>query len=397
MLFTIKRSKSERFFQLRFQGFRPRGRNKIEQYIYILREYFKALLLYFKRKIRQFVRFATFLVLYVSRLARALKAFTVRKLIWSRGRLGKPVINFVVMAAAFIIFLLGEVFNSSKFVNSQEISPDYLASVTDIIPPKNTALTSVPESRRTEPIAYVVEGGDTLYGIGEKFKVSIDAIKYVNSLTDNSVLRPGQEITIPPVSGLIHKVQKGETLQSIAKKYDVPSQAIADFNYILDTSSIALGTELVVPGAKIPEPVYIPPVIPAVIAPPSADPNASSGWCMWPTSVNIITQYFSWYHNGVDIATPWSMTPPLYACGSGTVVRAGWDPWGLGLHVRISHPGGYETTYGHMKEIYVSYGDEVDKGQTIGLMGNTGRSTGPHVHFIIKYNGAPQDPMKYIR
>ncbi len=397
MLFTIKRPKSERFFQLSFNGFTPKGRNKIEQSLQIYKEFLGALILYLKRKSRSTGNLIIRLISLTAKIFQGVKAYTIRKLIWSRGKLGKPIATLVVMGAAFIVFMLGEVFNSSKLVNSQEISADYLSNVSDIIPPKNTALTSIPDSRRTEPIAYVVEGGDTLYGIGEKFKVSLDAIKYVNNLTDDSVLKPGQEIIIPPMIGLIHKVASGDTLQSIAKKYDVPSQAIADFNYLLDTTKIAVGTELVIPGAKVPQPVYVPPSIPATIIPPSADPGATKGWCMWPTSVNIVTQYFSWYHNGVDIATPWGASmPPLYACGSGTVVRAGWDPWGLGLHVRIVHPGGYETTYGHMSKIYVSYGEEVDKGETIGLMGNTGRSTGPHVHFTVKYNGVAQNPMNYI-
>jgi murein DD-endopeptidase MepM/ murein hydrolase activator NlpD len=178
----------------------------------------------------------------------------------------------------------------------------------------------------------------------------------------------------------------------------VPSQAIADFNYLIDTSKLAVGTELVIPGAKIPQPVVVPSqVLPTALANgPSVDKSASKGWCMWPTSVRIITQYFSWYHNGVDIATPWGSMPPLFACAGGTVTRAGWDPWGLGLHVRINHGNGYETVYGHMSRLDVSYGEEVSKGDVIGLMGSTGHSTGPHVHFIINYKGTPQNPLNYI-
>ncbi len=396
MLFTLKRPKSERFFQLTFQGFRPYGRNKIEKIVNVQKDYFRAFYKYFRQKIKRFFKFVPRVFLEVSKRISAVKSYIIRKLIWSRGRLGRPLATFVVMSAAFAVFMLGEVFNSFKFVNSQEISSDYLSNVSDIIPPKNIALTSIPEGRRTDPIAYVVEGGDTLYGIGEKFKVSVDAVKYVNNLTDSSVLKPGQQLTIPPVSGLIHKVESGDSLQTIAKKYDVPAQAIADFNYILDTSKLAVGTELVVPGAKVPQPVYVPPAIPSMIIPASAAPTGG-GWCMWPTSTRIITQYYSWYHNGMDIATPWGSMPPLYACGSGTVTRAGWDPWGLGLHVRITHGGGFETVYGHMSKLYVSYGDSVDKGETIGLMGSTGRSTGPHVHFTIYYNGVAQNPLNYIK
>ncbi|OGC77049.1 hypothetical protein A2619_01465 [candidate division WWE3 bacterium RIFOXYD1_FULL_39_9] len=87
--------------------------------------------------------------------------------------------------------------------------------------------------------------------------------------------------------------------------------------------------------------------------------------------------------------------PPIFACTGGKVVRAGWDPYGLGLHVRIDHGNGYSSIYGHMSRIDVGYGQNVGRGQVIGLMGNTGRSTGPHVHFILNFNGVAQNPLNY--
>ena len=399
MLFTIKRPRSERSFQLSFKGFRPGGRNKIEYAVNVISAFISFTYKYFLKRVLFVVVLAGRAFPFANRLIIDFKGFIVRKLIWSRGRLGRPLATFVVMSVAFMVFVIGEVLNSSKFVNSQEINADYLSNISDIIPEKNIALTTIPEDRkRNESFAYVIEGGDTLSGIGNKFKISVDALRYVNNLSDTSYLKVGQTITIPPVAGLIHKVEKGDTLQSIAGKYEVPAQAVADFNYILDTSKLAVGTELVIPGAKVPAPVIIP-VIPAQIAVgPVVDPGANKDWCQWPTTVRIITQYFSWYHNGLDIATPiGGGMPPLYACAGGTVARAGWDPWGLGLHVRITHPNGYETIYGHMSRIDVKYRQSVGKGATIGLMGSTGRSTGPHVHFIVKYKGVPQNPLDYIR
>jgi murein DD-endopeptidase MepM/ murein hydrolase activator NlpD len=82
---------------------------------------------------------------------------------------------------------------------------------------------------------------------------------------------------------------------------------------------------------------------------------------------------------------------------SGVVIRAGWDPWGLGLHVRIDHGNGYITIYGHMSRLDVSYGQEVDRGQIIGIMGSTGNSTGPHVHFMVEYNGVAQNPLNFTQ
>jgi murein DD-endopeptidase MepM/ murein hydrolase activator NlpD len=347
-------------------------------------------------KVKKTVLLVGRLIYLVVTSVRNLKSYFVAKLIWSRGRLGRPVANFLVMTLALSIFFMGEILSGSKLVVSKELDEDYLKTSTDIIPERNTALTTLPENRqRTEYLVYKIEPGDSLYSIGNKFKVSIDALKYVNNLYDGSVLRVGEELAIPPASGLIHKVASGETLASIALKYSVPAQAIADFNYLLEPNKLALGTELVIPDAKIPVPVLANlPVIPSTINAGVNDGNAKKGWCQWPTGATIITQNFSWYHNGLDIASP--ALPPIYACAGGVVVRAGWDPWGLGLHVVVDHGNGYETVYGHMSRLDVSYGDKVRKGEAMGVMGSTGRSTGPHIHFMIKYQGSPQDPLKYI-
>ena len=398
MLFSIiKRPRSRRVFGLNLEGFRERGRGKIFKLAVSISGFVKAVFRYAIRKIR-FAGVSTLLsAKFTNSFAIAIKAALVRRLIWSRGRLGRGTVSVIVMGVAFMVFMFGSVFSSSRLVVSQEINPDYLSNVTDIIPQRNIATTTIPESRkRTEAYTYTVAAGDTISDIGERFKVSMDAIKYVNGLTDNSVLKVGQEIVIPPVSGLIHAVEDGDTLASIAEKYDVAAQAIADFNYILDTSSLAVGTELVIPGAKIPAPIIVP-VIPSQFGTSTVDYSPSFGWCIWPTTVRIITQYFSWYHNGLDIATPWSIAPPIFACSGGTIIRAGWDPWGLGLHVEIDHGNGYKTVYGHMGRIDVGYGQYVSQGETIGLMGSTGRSTGPHVHFTVKYNDVPQDPFSYVQ
>lgn len=391
MLFTIGRPLSKRFVEIRASNVVPFAKTFFQ--------FLKWLFVYFALKLKKTSIFFGKTLLLLVKKVRDLKGYFVAKLIWSRGRLGRPVANFVVMFLALSVFFFGEILSGSKFVVSKEVDEDYLKTVVDIIPEKNIALTTVPESRqRTQYLAYKIESGDSLYNIGSRFKVSVDALKYVNNLYDESVLKVGQDIVIPPASGLIHKVQAGDTLASIAKKYSVPTQAIADFNYLLEPNKLALGTELVIPDAKIPQPVVVDlPIIPSTIAQNIKDANASKGWCMWPTNASTLTQYFSWYHNGLDIATPWGRAmPPIYACAAGVVTRAGWDPFGLGLHIVVNHGNGYETVYGHMSRLDASYGDKVKKGEVIGVMGSTGRSTGPHVHFMIKYRGSPQDPLKYI-
>lgn len=398
MLFSLKQPKSERFFQLSFKGFRPGGNNRIQRYAILFFGFLKSLFLYLFKKVAYILKFFGKTFSWAGISAKVLKAYAVSKLIWSRGRLGRSVSTVVVMSCAFGLFLVGKVFNSSQYVTAKELDSDYIENVVDIIPQRNIAITQIPEDRqRTEPIKYAVEQGDTLTTIGSKFKVSVDYLKYVNNFSDFIKLKPGQEITIPPVAGLSHKIGRGETLNTISRKYDVSPQVIADFNYILDTNNLVEGTELIIPGAKVPNQPVVLPLSPVVLAPSAVtDPNASKGYCVWPTTVNIIFTYFSWLHNGIDIATPHGISlPPIFSCAGGTVTRAGWDPFGLGLHIRVDHGDGYETVYGHLSRLDVSYGDSVSRGQQIGIMGSTGRSTGPHVHFTVLYKGSAQNPFNY--
>ena len=400
MAFTIKRPSSRRFFQLSFEGFRPSGRNKIEQFFSLWKEFFQSFGAYLLKKFYLLVVLITKIFSFIFKLPSELKEFLTKKMIWSRGKLGRTIATWFVMGFSFLVFTVGEIFSSSPLVVNKPVSADYLKSTSDIIPKKEVALTSLSEERkRDQPFAYTIQQGDTLYSIGNQFKVSIDAIKYTNGLSDSSVLSVGKEITIPPASGLIHKVESGDTLNSIANEYNVPSQAIADFNYILDTGKLTVGTELVIPGGKIPVvvPVF---VYAAPVASQGNSGNASSskGFCVWPSTVWTITQYYSWYHNGVDIAAGrQSAMPPILACDSGTVTRSGWDPFGLGLHVIIDHGDGYQTVYGHMSRLDVSYGEKVSRGEQIGVMGSTGNSTGPHTHFMVKYNGVSQNPLDYTQ
>lgn len=398
MAFTIKRPSSKRFFQLSFEGFRPSGRNKIEQFVSLWSDFFRSLTSYIFKKLWSLVILIIRLIAFLVTLPSEFKDFLTKKLIWSRGKLGRPIATWFVMTFSLLVFMFGEIFSSSPLVVNKPVSADYLKNTTDIIPKKEMAITTLPSERRTKSIIYNIQPGDTLYTIGNQFKVSIDALMYINGLSDSSILKVGQEITIPPISGLIHKVESGDTLESIAIKFDVPSQSIADFNYILDTSRLAVGTELVIPGGKIPE-VPLPVIyVPSPSYGQEGKVKSNKNFCVWPTTVRIITQYYAWYHNGVDIASPSnSGMPPLIACSDGTVVRAGWDPFGLGLHIRIDHGNGFESVYGHMSRIDVSYGDSVDRGDQLGLMGSTGRSTGAHVHFMVKYNGVSLDPLNYTQ
>lgn len=395
MFFTIKKPQSQRSFK----GFGFDTNSSLIVFIKALGEFIKVLLVYLVKRFQLLLNLIFGLVKYLGDLPKLAKRELVRKLIWSRGRLGRPIATAIILTTSLLVFFVGEFLSGFALVVKSEANTDYLTSSVDMIAKKEITTTEIPDIRkRVESSDYFVQEGDSLYGIGNKFKVSTDALKYVNNLTDDSVLRVGQKIVVPPVSGLIHTVKSGETLSSIASIYQVPSQAIADFNYLLD-NKLAIGVELVIPGAKVPQPVAPPVYIAPAISGAGSFGNKASpskNYCVWPTTVHIVTQNYTWYHNGLDIATPWSGgMPPIFSCTGGTVIRAGWDPWGLGLHVRIDHGNGYTSIYGHMSRLDVRYGQKVSRGQQIGLMGNTGRSSGPHVHFMVEFNGAPQNPFSY--
>lgn len=250
--------------------------------------------------------------------------------------------------------------------------------------------TQFSDKPRDQMITYPVQQGDTLSKIAEKFGVSIDTIKWSNDLKRDSLI-VGQELKIPPVSGIVHKVREGETIQTIAKRYKTDAQKIVNFPFNdfadLDTFALNIGQTLVVPDGVMPEAPAIARPIPPVFA-------GGTGQLLWPAG-GIITQYPVWYHNAVDIANP--AAPGIAAADSGAVVLTEYLRYGYGFHIIVDHGDGLSTLYAHMSEIYVKSGDRVARGQIIGKMGSTGRSSGMHLHFEVRKNGAVVNPLPFLR
>ena len=129
-------------------------------------------------------------------------------------------------------------------------------------------------------------------------------------------------------------------------------------------------------------------------APPPPQPaGGPTGRMVWPATGSITT-YFSGYHNGLDIAN--GTGTPIVAADGGIVTWAGWRNDGLGIAVFIDHGGGLQTWYGHFSRVVVSPGQVVRKGQVLGGMGSTGRSTGPHLHFMVVQNSGYRNPLNYL-
>ncbi len=257
--------------------------------------------------------------------------------------------------------------------------------------------------KRKEVVEYKVKSGDTVSTIAAQFGVSVNTILWENDLSSYSLIRPGDTLAILPVSGIRHEVESGESLSYIARQYDIDTNKIAKANNLGDVSRLSIGEELIIPGGEkittsrssnqsSQSSSYS--AISAVKKIVKPKTKTTSNKMFWPTEGHKITQYYSWRHHGLDIAN--KTGTPLYCSDAGTVESVGWSR-GYGNNIIVNHGGGKKTRYAHLSRFYVSRGQRVDKGQSIGEMGNTGWSTGPHLHFEVIINGVRYNPLNYIK
>lgn len=250
---------------------------------------------------------------------------------------------------------------------------------------------------RKEIVKYVVQAGDSIPAIAQRFQISAETIYTENKLTSRSIIRPGEVLTILPVSGVSYKIKKGDTLAKIAATYKAEAQKIADFN-ALGEGGLPVGETIIIPDGRVPvvsapRPVASQPSQTATSR-PSSIRGAGEGM-LWPTTGRRISQYFGWRHTGIDVALP--LGTPIYASDDGVVETSGWNRGGYGYQIVINHGNGIKTRYAHNSKLYVGVGERVRKGDTIALMGSTGRSTGSHLHFEVIVNGVRVNPFLYVK
>jgi len=250
--------------------------------------------------------------------------------------------------------------------------------------------TTILERARQEPVTYNVQSGDSLYGIAQKFGISGDTLVWANQQEDSpDVLRIGQELIVPPVSGVYLTVKKGDTLQNIAARYQVKPEAITGYpgNHLKPPFTLTAGDKLMLPGGQKP---YVARVVHAYAGPIPKDATQGSGIFGWPTS-GMLTQKYWGGHPAIDIGG--AIGVPVYAADSGYVALVGWSNVGYGNMLLIDHGNGFQTLYAHLQRSLVREGQSVVKGQKIALMGCTGRCTGPHLHFEIRKVGVQRNPI----
>jgi murein DD-endopeptidase MepM/ murein hydrolase activator NlpD len=349
-----------------------------------LLSFFVSLFTYFKNKILRSFRWVE-----------GLKSSLAAVLYQQRGRWARP---FVHSGMAFLIIggiTLGPVLIAENLNNPwREESPS--STVLTVAMAETDTATLISQKPRSEVAEYKVESGDTVSTIAEKFGVSVDTIIWENNLKSVKDIKTGQILRVLPVSGVLYKVKPGETIYSIAKKLQVDPQVVVDWPYNSfandETFALDVGQTLIVPDGIKPKET---PIAPKRIFATIPGAGLGTGQFVWPTNGSI-TQYFSWYHPAIDIAN--HAAPDVLAADGGTVIVAGWPtPWAYGNHLIVDHGNGQQTLYAHLSQIYVSLGQKVARGQTIGKMGSTGRSTGTHLHFEIRINGSAQNPLSFLK
>ena len=326
-----------------------------------------------------------------------IKDVIVALLIVKRGKYSSSFLNTSFFLLLITVLVAGPaIAENNPFEGSFDDSQSYFQSSSVGFDPYENALTTIYSLKPRDKIEkYTVKPGDTLESIGTKFDVSIDTIKWANDLS-SEMIKPGDMLDIPPITGVVHKVAPGDNIYTIAKKYSVDAQNIVNFpfNDFADPDSFQLtpGQILYVPNGTI-RPVPKPDTGVGYFAQIQAGVQGTSSF-IWPASGNITT-YPVWYHMALDIAN--ATSPPILAADTGTVTYTACLAYGYGCHIIIDHANGYQTLYGHLSSIEVSAGQAVTKGERIGVMGSTGRSSGTHLHFEIRSGGGLLNPLGFLQ
>lgn len=330
----------------------------------------------------------------------SIKNFLSSLLYRKRGRWAKPFAHFFLAMFIFLGITLSPRIEQALRDEDVQWTTYSPSSAYATYSQEGRSVTTIESPhQRGDIITYTIREGDTVSTIAEKFGVSIDTVIWANNISSVTEIKSGQQLKIPPVTGIVYEVQRGETVYSIAEKHEANPQAIVDFPFNSfandETFALAVGQTLIIPDGVKPKARPAAPARPQPVYTAQADvQTGGAGNFIWPTSGRI-TQRYVWYHRGVDIAN--SASPAVVAAAPGRVSAVIYSRYGYGNHVVVDHGDGYQTLYAHLSRMYVQVNQQVSSGQALGQMGSTGRSTGIHLHFEVIRNGVKIDPLSVLQ
>lgn len=281
------------------------------------------------------------------------------------------------------------------------------------IPRQLQLKTNIPDRPRAEAVVYRVSQGDAMLAIAEKYDLKSETILYVNKELDDNPhnLRPGMELTIPPVDGLYYEWKNGDTLESVAAEFDADPQDIVDFsgNHLdLTDPVIQPGARVMIPGGSRDLRDWTQDLTTASRTNSGSTGTSEIGAAAcgggpvgsgfgWPADAHTISgNGYGPGHLGIDISA--NEGDPVYAASSGVVTMAqGGYNYGYGNVIQIDHGNGYVTVYAHLSQINVGVCQGVGQGTLIGLAGNTGNSFGSHLHFEVRLGGTNINPLDIVQ
>lgn len=283
------------------------------------------------------------------------------------------------------------------------------ASPAAAITRKSSLLTIIPKRPSLEAREYTVVEGDSIFEIAQKFRLEPETILWANYdlLNDNpDLVYAGMKLKIPPTDGVYYQWQSGDSLEAVAGRFDAQVESILEWagNQLdLADPAVEMGKWVMIPGGHREFRQWVIPVIPRGRAGVSRalygggacegsyEGAYGSGSFVWPAANHTLSGNDYWSgHLGIDIAA--GEGAQVVAADSGVVVFAGWASGGYGNTIMIDHGNGYQTLYAHLGSVRTECGRSVTKGSVIASAGNTGMSTGPHLHFEVRYQGGFVSP-----
>lgn len=352
-------------------------------------------------------------------------------------RVGTAVLSFIMILV--VVWIMGKFYlpgksspntsTQSEVVVIEQALPEIVQN--DISTPETmtgaggvfkltTLHTNIPSRPRYSVTKYVVEQGDTIFGIAEKFNLNPETILWGNyyTLADNPHnLKPGQELNILPTNGVYYEWHAGDGLNGVAEYYDVTPEEIINYpanNLTLEgvgdfaTPNIETGTWLIIPGGvrefvtwSAPRITRENPAVAKVLGAGACEPITEgpigTSTYVWPSTERFLSGFDyspETNHYGIDIGG--NTGNAIFASDSGVVVYAGWNDWGYGEMVVIDHGNGWQSLYAHLSALNVGCGSYVYQGDVIGAMGSTGNSSGPHLHFEIRSDTYRVNPWNFL-